>query len=233
MAARSSALPYGEGDLFALPLADSGYLLGLIARVAPRGRVISVYVFDRLLAEVPPRAALPPPECVFMSARVGDLGLIKGEWPVVTREGAWHRTEWPIPVFGRVEPISGRAWRVEYRNEDPNSRPKEMRPTGQRSRHYPPTRFMATRRLKRSHPRRGLRPDAAHLGKISGSATEAIPDDASARVRTRGSRAASALRLPTGARYARKVVAHGVGMDRSRCDLCAGCVGDDSTRTAR
>lgn len=30
-----------------------------------------------------------------------------------------------MPTFGRFEELSGRAFAVEYRNDDPNSRPRE------------------------------------------------------------------------------------------------------------
>lgn len=118
-------LPYAEGDLFCFKLPSGAYALGLIARVAPGGKVIAVYVFQGLLSSVPFETAIPPRGRVVLVARVGDLGLMNGSWQVVRRKGPWSAGDWPIPTFGRIEPISGRAWRVTYRDENPNSRPKE------------------------------------------------------------------------------------------------------------
>lgn len=56
----------------------------------------------------------------------GDLGLIRGKWPVIGRLARWRREEWPMPAFGRHEELTGRYLRVEYDDDDPNSRPREV-----------------------------------------------------------------------------------------------------------
>jgi len=118
-------LPYAEGDLFCVPVGAGRYVLGLIARVAPAGKIVAAYLFGEPLASVPSEASIPSPDRVILVVRVGDLGLLQRSWPVVRRNGRWDRKLWPLPVFGRVELIGGRAWRVEYRNDNPNSRPRE------------------------------------------------------------------------------------------------------------
>jgi hypothetical protein len=59
--------------------------------------------------------------------RFGDLNLIEGNWPIVGKSEDWNREEWPMPLFGRFVEIDGKAWRVEYKNDDPNSIPRETR----------------------------------------------------------------------------------------------------------
>jgi len=53
---------------------------------------------------------------------VGDLALIRGEWPVLGRLEGWERAraEWPPPVFIRYEELSGRSFKVFYDDDDTN-----------------------------------------------------------------------------------------------------------------
>lgn len=64
------------------------------------------------------------PSDAVMVAKLGDLSLQGGEWPVIGCVDS-KREEWRMPVFGR---ISGQlAWRVEYPDEDPLAVPREVR----------------------------------------------------------------------------------------------------------
>jgi hypothetical protein len=122
------SLPYAEGDLFCVPVGAGRYMLGLIARVAPRGRIISAYLFRGVLEAAPAELPVPDAQNVLIAVRVGDLGLMHRTWPVVRRQGRWDRQSWPIPVFGRVNRHGGGgAWRIEYPDENPNSSPKETK----------------------------------------------------------------------------------------------------------
>ena len=112
-------LPYGDGDWFAVPLRDgSGFAVGVVARHDRRGGVIG-YFFRERLAEVPSLESVPSlaAQDAVRVMRFGDLGLIKGQWPVLGRRDDWSADEWPMPVFGRREP-TGRAFRVVYSPDD-------------------------------------------------------------------------------------------------------------------
>src|SRR5262245_25202562 len=123
MAAR---VRFGEGDWFAVPLRDSGFATGVVARANPNG-VLFGYFFG------PKRSALPTtrdltglsPTGAVLVAKFGYLGLRDGKWPLIESPTRWSREEWPMPTFGRFEELSGRAFAVEYQNDDPNSRPRE------------------------------------------------------------------------------------------------------------
>lgn len=114
------------------------FVLGLIARIAPGGKILVAYLFRDLLTRVPAESKIPAPDGVLLVARIGDLGLIQGRWPVVKRIGRWDRKRWPLPAFGRREPLSDRAWRVAYRDDNPNSRPKETLVTTGEAEALPP-----------------------------------------------------------------------------------------------
>jgi hypothetical protein len=59
--------------------------------------------------------------------RFGDLSILDGTWPLVGHADRWHRGAWPIPVFGRLEELTGRAFKVIYDDGDPNRVLREER----------------------------------------------------------------------------------------------------------
>jgi hypothetical protein len=115
-------LPYHEGTWFAIPLRQGGFAIGLIARATARGKVILCYFFGPKRATVPSLADVENlmPKDALRILQVGDLGLVKGLWPIIGFSTSWRRSDWPIPPFIRREPFSGRAWKVLYSDTDPN-----------------------------------------------------------------------------------------------------------------
>ena len=126
------ALPYSEGDRFAVPLRDSGYAIGVVARSSRNGKVLLGYFFGPRRNELPTSSAvadLNADEAIKV-CRFGDLSLLDGEWPIIHRPTSWDRNEWPMPAFARTELPDGRRWRVEYDDSDPNSVLSEARLQG-------------------------------------------------------------------------------------------------------
>lgn len=122
------SLPYREGALFAVPLRNGGFSLGVVARMAPKGKIILAYFFGKKFDVVPSFAdissklrSIDAVKCL----RVGDLGLVNGEWPILGDMPSWSRKDWPIPVFIRRDVLSGRVWRVIYSDSDPSKLDKE------------------------------------------------------------------------------------------------------------
>ena len=113
-------LPYAEGDWIAVPLRDGGYAVGRLARVNNKGGLVA-YFFGPRHQELPTVSeldALVPGDAVLV-ARLGDLGLLKGHWPVLGQSRLWERSQWCVPAFGRYEGLSGRSLKVEYDDNDP------------------------------------------------------------------------------------------------------------------
>jgi Immunity protein 26 len=119
---------YEEGDWFAVPLRDSGFAVGLIARANPKAALLG-YFFGPRRVEVPTLddvARLNPDEAVLVR-KFGHLGIVQGEWPLLGRLKDWDRREWPMPVFVRYEELTGRSFRVFYDDSDPNKLLREER----------------------------------------------------------------------------------------------------------
>lgn len=72
------SLPYREGSLFAVPLRKGGYAAGLVARMAPQGKIILAYFFGRKFETVPSLSDISSMRAAdsVKCLRVGDLGLM-------------------------------------------------------------------------------------------------------------------------------------------------------------
>ncbi|MEV1062943.1 immunity 26/phosphotriesterase HocA family protein [Streptomyces sp. NPDC050263] len=95
-------LPYSLGDVFAVPLRDRGYALGVVARADGKGIVLGYFFGPRLESvEIPPQACALEANSAIRVCRFGDLGLIRGKWPVVGRVESWTPAQWRVPDFCR------------------------------------------------------------------------------------------------------------------------------------
>ncbi|MBV8770018.1 MAG: immunity 26/phosphotriesterase HocA family protein [Hyphomicrobiales bacterium] len=99
-------LPYFEGSVFCLPLRDTGFARGVVARATKRGKVLFAYFFGPRLRskEVVKLDDLHPENAIFCS-KFGDLGLINGEWTMHGKVPEWNRAEWPMPDFVTRDPL--------------------------------------------------------------------------------------------------------------------------------
>jgi len=80
-------LPYREGSWFAVPLRQGGFGLGLVARATEEGKVIVCYFFGPRRETVPVLADARHAKAsdAVRVARVGDLFLLRGQWPIIGR----------------------------------------------------------------------------------------------------------------------------------------------------
>jgi hypothetical protein len=104
-----------------VPLNNGGFARGVIARARPKGRLLLGYFFGPRI-EGPNEVSLLDldPTQPLIRLTFGDLGLNNGTWPIVGTVPDWDRTKWPMPNFVRRDPISQRAWLVEYSDQDPS-----------------------------------------------------------------------------------------------------------------
>lgn len=94
----------------------------MVARTAPDGKLLLGYFFGpRLASQTEADLSGLEPGNAILSLRFGDLGLIKGLWPVVGKLPEWNAAEWPMPnavrrdLLGKAKPIL-----VRYDNNDPS-----------------------------------------------------------------------------------------------------------------
>ncbi|MFA8388805.1 immunity 26/phosphotriesterase HocA family protein [Burkholderia ubonensis] len=115
-------LPYSEGTWFAVPLRTSGYAIGVVARMAPKGKIVLAYFFGPKCDAVPALSeveGLKPTDAI-KCVRLGDLGMVNGEWPIIGASPGWAREDWPMPSFIKQDPLSNRVWLVRYADSDPS-----------------------------------------------------------------------------------------------------------------
>lgn len=126
-------LPYEEGTWFLVPLRDTGFGAGLIARAAKRpggglrGGTLLCYFFGPRRKETPSLTELEylSPSKAVLVQMVGDLGLISHKWTIIGKLPSWDRKIWRTPPFVRRDEILHRAWRVYYSDDNPDEFLKE------------------------------------------------------------------------------------------------------------
>jgi len=121
-------LPYSEGSAFLVPLKGGGYARGVIARAPPKGKILMGYFFGPRL-ELPADATVDDLRAAdaVLRLRFGDLGLIKGRWPVLGKPSTWSRSEWSIPDFVRRDPLGRlKPILVQYSDHDPSAHINEQ-----------------------------------------------------------------------------------------------------------
>ena len=117
-----TVLPYAEGTWFAVPLRTGGFGVGIVARVNAdeSGGIVVAYCFGPRLSSLPrpeDLGSLEPKDAVLV-CRCGDLGLREGTWPILGAGQRMPAKTWPMPTFVRVNPLSGRSYKVRYSDDD-------------------------------------------------------------------------------------------------------------------
>ena len=118
-----------------MPLRNGGFAVGLVARSTKRGKILLAYFFGPRREFVPriDEVASLGVEHALAVWRVGDLGLIQGDWPIIGKLDSWQRSDWPMPHFIRRELLPPyRNWRVYFSDADPAKRIKEEPETSAR-----------------------------------------------------------------------------------------------------
>jgi hypothetical protein len=98
---------YSEGDCFVFPLEDGGFARGIVVRMDNTGGLLGYFYGPRLQRQEDACITedLKPDNTIYVH-RCGDLGLVDSEygWKVIGKIPSWNRADWPMPVFGYVNP---------------------------------------------------------------------------------------------------------------------------------
>jgi len=100
-------IQYHEGQWFAVPLRQGGYALGIIVRGSYKTKGGLGYFFGPKYEDVPGDKATweKHPGEALLIARFGDLGIIRGSWPLIQSTRPFSKEKWPIPKFGTEVPF--------------------------------------------------------------------------------------------------------------------------------
>ena len=102
------------GTAFLVPLRDSGFALGVLARADGKGSALGYFFGPRVSGADEVELDSIDPEDALLVGMFGDLELIKGNWPVVGETEGWSPDRWPIPPMSRIDEKAGRAWLSTY-----------------------------------------------------------------------------------------------------------------------
>ena len=97
-------LNYAEGTSFLIPLRKGGYARGVVARMNGKGVVFGYFFgpkFENAESGIVDKA-LTAQNAIFIG-KFGDLGFLKGEWPIIGKIEPWVRADWPLPPLLRTD----------------------------------------------------------------------------------------------------------------------------------
>lgn len=130
---------YREGTWFGVPLRRGGFGVGIVARAAVGKPIILCYFFGPRRESLPKidEVSILKASSAILVLRASDLGLMRGDWPIIGTERLWNPANWPMPVFVRREMVSPfRNWLVYYSDNDPSEIIKEELEPNERSELY-------------------------------------------------------------------------------------------------
>lgn len=109
---------YSEGDCFAVPLLDGGFARGVVARMDRKGGVLGYFYGPKFMTldNVHIDSDIVPDQAIEVRL-FGDLGLVTDEWKVIGKLVPWIRENWPIPIYGFVEPLLKKWGELRYISE--------------------------------------------------------------------------------------------------------------------
>ena len=98
----SKSVHYGEGDVFAVPLDNGSYALGVVGRKPKQNRHLILGLFFGLAyPEMPGSADIPllVAADALLIGKCHDFGLATGRWQLLGKAAGWSRESWPMPRF--------------------------------------------------------------------------------------------------------------------------------------
>lgn len=111
---KKKKLKVKEGDVFAVPLLQGGFAIGLIARNHKTSNL--GYFFAKIFTSVPNESDTAGISRwpVALIGQFSAIGIQEGEWPLLKTNFQFNREDWPIPVLKMQEPISEQYFAVIY-----------------------------------------------------------------------------------------------------------------------
>jgi hypothetical protein len=102
-----------EGNLFAIPLTQDGYGIGLVAR---EYKTITLgYFFDIVYQDIPEKINDKDIRNwgIALIGKFSSPGIKNGEWPLLKTDFIFNKEEWPIPIFKTQEPLTEKYYAVK------------------------------------------------------------------------------------------------------------------------
>ncbi len=108
---------YKEGTIFLVPLRSGGFARGVVARFDGKGTVFG-YFFGPESNKHDGIFTLPARADACLVGRFGDLGLLRGIWPISGNLLEWKRENWPVLPLYRHDENAGKAWLSFYSDQN-------------------------------------------------------------------------------------------------------------------
>ncbi|MGK3962050.1 immunity 26/phosphotriesterase HocA family protein [Sorangium sp. So ce118] len=106
--------PAPNGTVFLVPLRDSGYAIGVLARATGEGHAFGYFFGPRVSKASDVDMAKLIPKNALLVGKFGDLEILRKNWPIVGALKDWAPADWPMSPMARIDEVAGRAWLATY-----------------------------------------------------------------------------------------------------------------------
>ena len=103
-------IKYDEGDIFAVPLRSGSFGIGILTTISNTRTGAVGYFYEPAYAKLPTLESIPRliPSKAIDICHFGDLGIVKGEWPILGKQEPFLNKEWEVTKFWHHDSISNR-----------------------------------------------------------------------------------------------------------------------------
>lgn len=106
-----------EGTVFLVPLRDSGYAIGVLARADGNGQCFGYFFGPRVEGKDEVEIASLAVENALLIGKFGDLEIIRGNWEPIGRVSNWEGDRWKLLPLARIDHDADKAWLCTYDDE--------------------------------------------------------------------------------------------------------------------
>lgn len=106
-----------EGTVFLVPLRDTGYATGVLAKASGEGHVFGYFFGPRVDSVADANIEGLRADEAILIGKFGDLELLRGNWPVVDSIAPWDPSMWPMTPLARIDESARKAWLSTYDEE--------------------------------------------------------------------------------------------------------------------
>jgi len=124
------------GMVFLVPLRDSGYAAGVLARYTGKGDGLGYFFGPRIFDPENVDCSSFQAGLEILVGMFGDLDLHKGTWPIIGMVGDEALKAWPVPKMARVDEAADLAWVSTYDDDLRLVKEEKVSPSQVEKYHY-------------------------------------------------------------------------------------------------
>jgi hypothetical protein len=111
---KTKKIKFKEGQVFAVPLRQGGYVLGILVREYIK--ITLGYFFNKIYPTIPDKVDKSEISIdkIALIALFSSMGIEDGYWPLVETNLLFKKGDWPIPLMKMQDPLTEKYYSVLF-----------------------------------------------------------------------------------------------------------------------